>query len=400
MAKAKAGLEPSGHLEIVPPSSARTALTPPEGAAAFGQMSLGPTPAPHVAWACQLFSFLDKATRTDPAQRSATHLAPYARDFAQWLEQYCEFFGPLTTQVRPFSLLLDGEIVYQDQKYHGIASRLFRDGIVALTWSPGVPSDEILAWMLILLNMGPHDDEDEIDLAVRLWQAGFSHITVDMYDKTPTPPPEIVLQREQIVEELQHQMRDDPLMAVNFYGLRAAPDGDSEPRPVFAGIHVAREHKRAIQSQLESEEASLALRADEFFLFALTQLKESRDVKLLEKWLQPVVGALVTSRAYHELAFLLDDLIALGGRVVPALAEEYNALQGRLFTHLTQTELLQSLLQGIEGRVSLPPESRQPLWRLFRQLADARGEAFFDELGAVSANPARVVALVYQEEAS
>jgi len=196
MAKAKAGQHRLGHLDIAEPAApSRAMLTPPEGAMAFGQPRLGATPAPHVAWACQLFSFLDKATRTAPSQRSASHLAPYARDFTQWLEQYCEFFGPLTVQVRPYSLLLDGDIVFQDQGLDGVASRLCRDGIIALSWSLGITSEEILAWMQILLSV-PQDD-DEPDLVVKLWQAGLPHITVDHYDRAPPSGPEVQLERVQ-----------------------------------------------------------------------------------------------------------------------------------------------------------------------------------------------------------
>ncbi len=96
------------------------------------------------------------------------------------VDAYADVHGDLPLVVRPFELVLDGEVVYLDRdRERSLAFRLYRDGIRRLTLQPGTPWVEVLKLLEVLSIRFVGVRQAEDDLVVLLWKAGFQSITVE-----------------------------------------------------------------------------------------------------------------------------------------------------------------------------------------------------------------------------
>ena len=89
--------------------------------------------------------------------------------------------GPLELEVRPFELVLAGdlgdEVVYlQRERDKSLAFRLYRDGVRRLIIQPDVEWGELLRLLEILSIRYTGVRQQEDDIVTLLWKAGFKHI--------------------------------------------------------------------------------------------------------------------------------------------------------------------------------------------------------------------------------
>jgi hypothetical protein len=92
--------------------------------------------------------------------------------------------GPLELEVRPSTLLRDGEAVYREQdREKSLAFRLYRDGVRSIRIQPSVSWDEIvrLVGILSIRYTGIRQQED--DIVTMLWGADFDHIELEAVDR-------------------------------------------------------------------------------------------------------------------------------------------------------------------------------------------------------------------------
>ena len=124
---------------------------------------------------------LARATRSyliyDP--RNAA-IAAFLRAVKESFELYSESFGEMALVVRPFELLLDGEVVYLErERERSLSFKLFRDGVRRLFIREGVSWEELtkLLEILSIRFVGVRMDED--DVLTLLWKAAFDNIEVE-----------------------------------------------------------------------------------------------------------------------------------------------------------------------------------------------------------------------------
>lgn len=113
----------------------------------------------------------------DPANEAIRHFLQVLRET---VEGFLQRFGDLKLVVRPFELVVEGEVVYLDRdRERSLAFRLFRDGVRSLTVAQGLSWQELLKLLEVLSIRYTGVRQTEDDMVVLLWKAGFQHIQIE-----------------------------------------------------------------------------------------------------------------------------------------------------------------------------------------------------------------------------
>jgi hypothetical protein len=122
-------------------------------------------------------SALTRAARSIPLyQPGSASVRQLLTDCRDRMREALEF-GPMDLLVRPFELVMDGEVVYIERdRERSLSFRLFRDGVRRLVLASDLPFSETAALVEILLErFSPlaHQEEDFVSL---FWKAGFGSV--------------------------------------------------------------------------------------------------------------------------------------------------------------------------------------------------------------------------------
>ena len=103
----------------------------------------------------------------------------FLEDARAKIEHYLATHGEMNLEVRPWDIVLGGEVVYSDKdRERSLAFRLYRDGVRRLVIRPGLEWDEIIALIGILSVRYKGVRTQEDDLVTLLWRADFKHIEI------------------------------------------------------------------------------------------------------------------------------------------------------------------------------------------------------------------------------
>ena len=92
---------------------------------------------------------------------------------------YLATHGEMNLEVRPWDIVLGGEVVYSDKdRERSLAFRLYRDGVRRLVIRPELEWDEIIALIGILSVRYKGVRTQEDDVVTLLWRADFKHIEI------------------------------------------------------------------------------------------------------------------------------------------------------------------------------------------------------------------------------
>jgi hypothetical protein len=341
-----------------------------------------------VEWAMHLFSFFQEAQHIASTQFHVERIRPYARDFANWLQQYVALFGPLSLRVRPFSLLLDGHAIYRDEEEQHLPFQLYQEGVVGLTFAEALTEEDAFRLFSICLSPGL-----ESELSVKLWELELPALHMFQMEQTDPLNEEVAWEQEQIVETLQFQMLHDSLAGANFMGL--VEDARSttlrEGPPALSGNGqeglLTAEQCDELQALIAQEETTLAARAGELFLLVMTQIEEVRDVETLEVWLVPVAEALLKKQAWEPLYFLLGDVLEIGQASRPELSQAYEQLQRNLLCALTSPSSLSLIAEGCDCCASLSYREKGGLQTFLHMIESILGVTTLEALQELCSAP-------------
>lgn len=113
----------------------------------------------------------------DPSNEAIRHFLGALKDA---VEGYLGTHGDLPLVVRPFELVVHGEVVYLDRdRERSLAFRLYRDGIRKITLNVGLEWHELLKLLEVLSIRYTGVRQTEDDMVVLLWKAGFTHIQLE-----------------------------------------------------------------------------------------------------------------------------------------------------------------------------------------------------------------------------
>ncbi len=143
------------------------------------EVDLGTTDRTKQANACMLS--IARASRSyliyDPRNKV---IRKFLTKVKQSFETFSANYGDMTLQVRPFELVLDGEVIYVERDWErSLAFKLFRDGVRRLIIQAGVGWEELtrLLEILSIRYVGVRMEED--DVLTLLWKAAFDHIQIE-----------------------------------------------------------------------------------------------------------------------------------------------------------------------------------------------------------------------------
>lgn len=113
----------------------------------------------------------------DPSNEAIRHFLGALRSA---VEGFLSTYGELPLVVRPFELVVHGEIVYLDRdRERSLAFRLYRDGVRRVTLQPGLMWQELLKLLEVLSIRYTGVRQAEDDMVVLLWKAGFTNIQLE-----------------------------------------------------------------------------------------------------------------------------------------------------------------------------------------------------------------------------
>jgi len=98
----------------------------------------------------------------------------------QSFQEFSSRYGDMELQVRPFELVLDGEVIYLERDWErSLAFKLFRDGVRRLIIQAGITWEELtrLLEILSIRFVGVRLQED--DVLTLLWKASFDNIQIE-----------------------------------------------------------------------------------------------------------------------------------------------------------------------------------------------------------------------------
>ena len=278
------------------------------------------------------------------AARSFTLYAPDNAVVRQFLADYqaraadATRGGELVLKVRPFDMFRDGELVYREEdRERSLAFRLFRDGVRRLSFRPGVPWTELLAFLEILAVRYVGIRQQEEDVVTLLRKGAFQGIGFTAVEGfTPdedNPEPEGVRRRRGV-------------------GSRP-PAGYDTPFPLLPppGPIAWRAVPAEALASLRATEGPEALAADAIRLAAQLLAETSRGLvqaRELRLFLVELRDYFAADAALGPLA----DLAELVGQTAPG------ELRDELLRTLGDERLLDALLAAVPaGAAQLPREA-------------------------------------------
>jgi hypothetical protein len=103
----------------------------------------------------------------------------FLEDVRAKFEHYLATHGEMSLEVRPWDIVLGGEVVSSDKdRERSLAFRLYRDGVRRLLFRPGLEWEEIIALIGILSVRYKGVRTQEDDVVTLLWRANFKHIEI------------------------------------------------------------------------------------------------------------------------------------------------------------------------------------------------------------------------------
>lgn len=174
------------------------AATPLEPTADSGEAILGQSPAGSDANAA-LRALAHTARSFILYDAANERIRGFLEDVRAKFEHYLATHGELRLDIRPWDIVLEGEVVYSDKdRERSLAFRLYRDGVRRLVIRPELEWEELIALIGILSVRYKGVRTQEDDVVTLLWRADFNHIEIgaveglvtDEDDASDTPLPE------------------------------------------------------------------------------------------------------------------------------------------------------------------------------------------------------------------
>ncbi|MBW1724143.1 MAG: hypothetical protein JRJ33_01945 [Deltaproteobacteria bacterium] len=184
----------------------------------------------------------------EPDNQAVTSFLQDLRDkFYGFLDQY----GEMVLDVRPWEMMMGSEVVYLNRdRERSLSFRLFRDGVRKVTITPDVQWNELTKFLGIISIRYTGIRQQEDDIVVMLWKAGFKHIVVESVEGFVPEDDDVD------VDTTIYSDDDTADSALTLYA--AAPDGFDIPWPVYNErasiryVEMDSEHLRKLDEEVSN----------------------------------------------------------------------------------------------------------------------------------------------------
>lgn len=180
----------------------------------------------------------------------------FLQDLRDKFYGYLDPHGEMVLDIRPWEMVMGSEVVYLNRdRERSLSFRLFRDGVRKVTITPDVEWNELTKFLGIISIQYTGIRQQEDDIVVMLWKAGFTHIAVESVEGFVPEDDDVD------VDTAIYTDGDSADSALALYA--AAPEGFDIPWPEYNErasiryVEMDSEHLR----KLDEEVSNLALPA-------------------------------------------------------------------------------------------------------------------------------------------
>ncbi len=306
----------------------------------------------------QMFALLLKGLKNigiyrHAENRYAEFLAPAHQMMSSFLER--EMILPL--KLGPYTLEFKKRVIYEDQNKENLTYKFYRDGMRFLIFRQGVPVEELLRFLLLILDSHADASYAHEDTITRLWKEDFrfiEYIVVEGFEFGDMTPEQVEIEVDRIVSYLRKQLEANSADVTRFARLDVEDlklelsDVDQVRGGIISGRPARSEDKQWVQDELYLEEKKRLFAKMVLILFQLLErdCRESDLAAMTESFVQ-VLDSLLVSEDVRGAVAVLHRFDKIGTK--NTLGEEQRGLVRRIrdtfARRMAEPERLQTVTQ-------------------------------------------------------
>lgn len=306
----------------------------------------------------QMFALLLKGLKNIGIYRHAENrytefLAPAHQMMTGFLER--EMILPL--KLGPYTLEFKKRVIYEDQNKENLTYKFYRDGMRFLIFRQGLPVEELLRFLLLILDSHADASYAHEDTITRLWKEDFrfiEYIVVEGFEFGDMTPEQVEIEVDRIVSYLRKQLEANSADVTRFARLDVEDlklelsDVDQVRGGIISGRPARSEDKQWVQDELYLEEKKRLFAKMVLILFQLLErdCRESDLAAMTESFVQ-VLDSLLVSEDVRGAVAVLHRFDKIGTK--NTLGEEQRGLVRRIrdtfARRMAEPERLQTVTQ-------------------------------------------------------
>jgi HEAT repeat protein len=276
--------------------------------------------------------------------------------------RYAEFLAPAHQMMSSFLeremiLPLKKRVIYEDQNKENLTYKFYRDGMRFLIFRQGVPVEELLRFLLLILDSHADASYAHEDTITRLWKEDFrfiEYIVVEGFEFGDMTPEQVEIEVDRIVSYLRKQLEANSADVTRFARLDVEDlklelsDVDQVRGGIISGRPARSEDKQWVQDELYLEEKKRLFAKMVLILFQLLErdCRESDLAAMTESFVQ-VLDSLLVSEDVRGAVAVLHRFDKIGTK--NTLGEEQRGLVRRIrdtfARRMAEPERLQTVTQ-------------------------------------------------------
>lgn len=232
----------------------------------------------------EIFNRLGKALKTIGLYRhNVDRYGEYLEPVHAALKDYLNRNGQMSLRVQPLGYRFHGVEVFHDESREGnLCFPFYQNGVRLLMINPGISQEEMLKFILLLLDDRKHRQQSQDDIITRLWKAELTHIewvVVESFKVLEDEDEEQVkVEVDQVVRYLYRQLQSNSediqrFARVSLEDLDMKLEHvDTMRSAVVEGVTATQADKERVQRALQEEEDERLLPKMVIILFQLLEL--------------------------------------------------------------------------------------------------------------------------------
>ena len=238
----------------------------------------------HVHEVKEIFLKLQKALKTITLYRHMRdRYAEYLQDCHRSLHEYMERNGMIALRVAALEYRFQGVTVFHDDSREGnLCFPFYQSGVRLLMLKPGIPLEELLKFILMIIDANQDNRKSQDDLITRLWKAELAHVewvVVESFKACEDEDEEQVkVEVDQVVRYLYRALQSNSEDIARFARVSLEDvdmkleSVDSIRGAVVEGVTATPADKERVQRTLDEEENDRLLPKMVVILFQLLEL--------------------------------------------------------------------------------------------------------------------------------
>ena len=299
-------------------------------------------------------------------ERYADFLAPSHHA----LELFLEDNGSLPLKLGPYTLQYKKTVVYEDEDRENLTYKFFRDGMRYLIFRPGIPSEELLRFVLLAMDNYSERALFQEDMVTRFWKEDFQfieHVVVEGFGFGDLSEEEVQIEVEKIIGYLRTQLAahsDDitrfARLSINDLELELS-DIEQVRGGLVSGRPAKDDDRARIQDELLQEQKSLLFTKMVLILFQVLELEsEAGDQEMLMESVVQVLDLLLVSEDIKGAVALLQRFDMIVERPMPPERQQMvKRMREELHRRMVEPHRLSQIGQYLQLSQSLDEQAVQ-----------------------------------------